>query len=66
MIVCDEACRAIEISTMSLLAFYKPSVWIFVGDHKQLHPVVLSAEREGKANNGSYDDETKFKNPFQR
>jgi hypothetical protein len=48
MIVCDEACRATEISTMSLFAFYEPSVWIFVGDHKQLHPVILSADREGK------------------
>jgi hypothetical protein len=66
MIVCDKACRAMEISTMSLFAFYEPSIWIFVGDHKQLRPVVLSAKREGKANNGSYNDEIKFKNPFQR
>ena len=66
MIVCDEVCRATEISTISLLAFYEPSIWIFIGDNKQLRPVVLSADREGKANGSSYDDEPKFRNLFHK
>jgi hypothetical protein len=65
MIVCDEACRATEISTLSLLAFYDPKVWIYIGDHKQLRPIVFTADHGSKANNGSYD-ESKFNNPFQK
>ena len=46
LITCDEACRATEISILSLFAFYDPDAWIYVGDHKQMHPIVLSADRE--------------------
>jgi hypothetical protein len=65
MIVCDEACRATEISTLSLLMFYDPKIWIYIGDHKQLRLIVFTADYESKVNNGSYD-ESKFKNPFQK
>jgi hypothetical protein len=40
------ACRATEISTASLYTFYEPLAIILAGDHKQLRPVVLSADRE--------------------
>ena len=44
LITCDEACRTTEISILSLFAFYDPDAWIYVGDHKQMHPIVLSAD----------------------
>ena len=46
LIICDEACRSTEISTLSLFAFYCPDAWIFAGDHNQMRPIVLSADRE--------------------
>jgi hypothetical protein len=48
LIACDEGCRATEISTTCLMAFYNPDAWIFIGDHMQMRPIVLSADREKK------------------
>ena len=38
------ACQVTEISVLSLFAFYNPNAWVFIGDHKQMRPVVLSAD----------------------
>src|SRR5438045_6989499 len=46
LIACNEACWVTEISILSLFAFYNPDAWVFVGDHKQMRPVVLSADHK--------------------
>ena len=60
LLVCDEACRATELSILSAFAFYKPEAWIFAGDPRQMRPTILSAERE----KDWYA--VKFLNPFYR
>ena len=46
LITCDEACHTTEISILSLIAFYDPDAWIYVSNHKQMHPIVLSTDRK--------------------
>jgi hypothetical protein len=60
LITCDEACRVTEISILSLFAFYNPDAWIYVGDHKQMRPIVLSADREKE------HYKVRFQNTFHR
>src|SRR5436190_20036533 len=38
------ACQVTEISVLSLFAFYNPNAWVFIGDHKQMRPIVFSAD----------------------
>lgn len=58
LVIVDEACRASEISTMAVIAFYNPQLYILVGDLQQLRPTVLSAHHE------RYDEDQLVLNPF--
>jgi superfamily I DNA and/or RNA helicase len=53
----DEASRLTEFKTLIALSLYAPLAFILTGDHKQLRPTVLSAER--------HRDQPPFLNPFQ-
>src|SRR5438045_9537058 len=60
LIAYDEACQVTEISILSLFAFYNPDTWVFVGNHKQMRPVVLSADCEKE------HYKVRFQNTFNR
>jgi len=60
LIAYDEACWVTEISILSLFTFYNPDAWVFVGDHKQMRPVVLSADHEKE------HYKVRFQNTFHR
>lgn len=53
----DEAGRLTELKTLIAFGLYAPLAFILSGDHKQLRPTVLSANR--------HRDDPPFLNPFQ-